>query len=567
LNTTQIKLSKHKTPRVLLFVALFVCFFNYVARAQDVKIVENFLITEVMFDPAGSNTQHAKWIEIYNDGEDFVFTGTKYQDLYKINDFYACDSLSSTTNKCVKHSLYMQSATLTLKKGEYVIVATNIEQFENDFVDVKAPIMKSSLGITGTEKAFVKFCLIDDNNCGESVLYGAFKVENSEGYSLEKIKIKLDNEKENWQQSAEIGGTPGKENSAGFVAEKSMNSALIENSDIKINMDDEVYENMYAYFEIQKNENEKVAWEFGDGHKSYLAKTKHKFEKVGVYEASVKIYNDAISVIKNFLITVESFPHPKVRIIEINANPDGADTKNESITIENKSKKKINLKNWSIATGWKKFINHPIKEDVIIKKKKTKKITSDVSSFSLSNTKAKIQLRYPDGKVAQQVKYKKVDSIGDGEIYQKAKGGWKWVNTQKSSVISSQSFEDKNNNQNATNNIQNTLGQEIITNKQEIVEMLVADQSAQVSENNMEIVQSKIKSENKLLSINDGKVKIELLKNVSGMSGNEKMHEVGNSYVLISQPFVQDHYAVRFFRKVKFFFNNEINKSLNWIIM
>lgn len=194
-----------------------------------------------------------------------------------------------------------------------------------------------------------------------------------------------------------------------------------------LDIDEDVYVNVYADFKILGlSKKAKVVWSFGDDHKSYLQKTRHKYEKVGKYKASLKYSEGSEEVVKDFTVEVKKFPHPKVRIISINANPPGKDSENETITLENKSKKKINLKGWSIATGWKKLYNHPITENFEIKAGKEKEITRDFSKFTLNNKKTKIELRYPDGKVADDIKYKKEKGIKEGEIYQKGKSKWEW---------------------------------------------------------------------------------------------------------------------------------------------
>ena len=144
-------------------------------------------------------------------------------------------------------------------------------------------------------------------------------------------------------------------------------------------IDEDIFVNVYAIFLVSIGDLDgdkiSVTWDFGDGHKSYMVSTKHKYTETGKYEASVKLSDGSEDVVKNFIVEVGEVSHPKVRIVAINANPKGADTGEESLTIENQSKKKINLNGWSIATGWKKFTNHPIKEDIIIKKNKTKDLT------------------------------------------------------------------------------------------------------------------------------------------------------------------------------------------------
>lgn len=119
-----------------------------------------------------------------------------------------------------------------------------------------------------------------------------------------------------------------------------------------------------------------------------------------------------------------------VSIVKIKANPKGNDTdkKNgEEIYLKNKSREKVNLKTWSIATGSKTLANHPITKDFIIKPGKTKKITRKYSLFTLNNKKGTIELRYPNGEVASRVRYdKKKESVKDDEVYELSGKKWHW---------------------------------------------------------------------------------------------------------------------------------------------
>jgi hypothetical protein len=117
-------------------------------------------------------------------------------------------------------------------------------------------------------------------------------------------------------------------------------------------------------------------------------------------------------------------------------NPKGLD-KNEWVEIENKSKKKVNLESWSIATGWKKLINHPIREKFEIKPGKSKKLTKKICAFTLVNTKDKIELRSPNGETVQKIKYDHgKDSISEDELYSNVDGKWQWLKTQTNTELS-----------------------------------------------------------------------------------------------------------------------------------
>lgn len=214
-----------------------------------------------------------------------------------------------------------------------------------------------------------------------------------------------------------------------------------EAGEIEILVDKDFYKNIYANFEVNvsgiKEKNLKIKWEFGDGKSSYKPKTKHKYLKNGEYIVKLKVFNGEEDVKKDFDIKVEDFPEREVNILAINPNPKGEDVDGEWIELKNKSKKKVNLKNWSIATGAskKKLVNHPIYEDFIIKAGKIKQLTRELSKFSLNNKKGYIELRYPNGEVAYKLKYEKKEGVGDDEVYRKKEGGgWEWLKDKKNII-------------------------------------------------------------------------------------------------------------------------------------
>lgn len=199
--------------------------------------------------------------------------------------------------------------------------------------------------------------------------------------------------------------------------------------------ENEIYVGVYAQFSAKGSDGDgeklKFTWDFGDGHKSYLQNTQHKYAKTGNYTAILKVTDGNEDVLETFKIKVIKFPKIKFSIKELSANPAGLDTKEdgEYIVIKNESGKKINLKGWSIATGSKNLYNHPIIEDFVLKPGQSKKITRKYSKFALANQKCKIEIRYPNGKVAYKLKYDK-DRIAENEIYKKVDGKWAWIRPQ-----------------------------------------------------------------------------------------------------------------------------------------
>ncbi|MDP2837750.1 MAG: lamin tail domain-containing protein [Candidatus Moranbacteria bacterium] len=174
----------------------------------------------------------------------------------------------------------------------------------------------------------------------------------------------------------------------------------------------------------------KYTWDFGDGHKSYKKETSHKYEDNGTYQVILTTSDGSDDVVETFIIKIESFPEKEVRITSFVPNPEGKDTEGEYLIVENREKKPINLKGFSIATGWKKLINHPVRSDFTIAGKSQAKLTRDFSLFTLPNEKGKIELRGPDGKTLQKIKYNVVGGIKDDAVYKKEKGKrWEWQET------------------------------------------------------------------------------------------------------------------------------------------
>ena len=271
------------------------------------------------------------------------------------------------------------------------------------------------------EKFFVLFdCGIKLNDTkGETItLYDPNdKIISSLEYSgSAKKNLSYNFDGKNWKWSKKI--TPGKENQLNNIPQG------------KLKINKKIYKNMLAEFGVEASDkdgdNLKFTWNFGDGKKSYKKNASHKYLQKGIYNVSLKISDGTEDVFHNFEIKVGSFPKKELEIVGVKANPKGRDVDNETITIKNNSKKKINLKGWSIATGWKNLYNHQIKKKLILDPGETKEITRKYSAFALNNKQTKIEIRRPDGSVASKVKYSKKEGIKDDEVYEKTESGWEW---------------------------------------------------------------------------------------------------------------------------------------------
>jgi len=363
-----------------------------------------------------------------------------YSDKIRINEILPNPSGDEDTDEFIE--IYnFNSEQIDLEKWQLKDKSGKIYTFPKKIIGVNEYL---SIYSSDTEIAL--------NNSDETIyLLDPNKKEASKIYYLESAKedVSYNFDSVDWHWSKFL--TPGEEN-------------IFNNEPYgTIKIDRDVFVDVFADFSVSTGDADgekiKVTWEFGDGHKSYKEKTTHTYDTEGTYAGTVKLSDGSEDIIKNFTIEVKKYPTPKIEIVKIKANPKGKDTdksKGEEIYLKNNSKKKINLKTWSIATGSKTLYNHPINKDFIIKPGKTKKITRKHSLFTLNNKKGVIELRYPNGEVASRVKYdKKKESVKDDEVYELSGKKWQWNappeeittpenNLSEDSSVSAENSEDLN---------------------------------------------------------------------------------------------------------------------------
>lgn len=504
------------------------------------------MITEIMYDPAGSNSEHSKWIEIYNAAEKSI-------ELKK-DSFGLIDEKDLKPGADGVHYLncHKIDRDLVIEPDNFALLITDEDNFKKDYPGSSFSLAKSAFTFVSTQK----YLRLSFDKCAtfpSQLDFSNFSGGKDNGLTLEKIDFKASDNFENWQESYVLSGTPGVKSSKKpapkfysdkiylneilpapgknnneyielynptdekqalenyilrdasktgryvFPANKEINaksfltvykgadfSFALNNSgletvslfdpneklissvtysgaktDLSYNFDGKswrwsrfltpdkenrfnnlptvkvknpkkAYINTYVIFSAGGSDKDhdklKYTWDFGDGHKSYKRETRHKFEKAKKYKVALKIFDGSEEKIKNFKIEIKKFPKKKVRITEISANPRGKDSDFEYIVLENQTDKKINLKNWAVATGNKKLYNHPVLADLIIGPKAKLKITRDFSKFTLNNKKSEIRLNYPDGKLAFKTKYdKKTSTVAENEIFALVNNAWQWI--------------------------------------------------------------------------------------------------------------------------------------------
>ncbi|MCX6765378.1 MAG: lamin tail domain-containing protein [Candidatus Moranbacteria bacterium] len=322
--------------------------------------------------------------------------------------------------------------------------------------------------------------------------------------------------------------------------------------DSKSKNDKKIYVGVYAEFSAKAKDKDKdklkYTWDFGDGHKSYKKETKHKYEKAGKYKVTLKIFDGSEEKIETFKIKVKKFPRDKVKIKSICPNPVGNDSKNEWVSVKNYSDDEINLKSWSIATGSKKLYNHWIKDDFSISPGEERIITRKYVSFALNNEKGKVELRYPDGKKAYQVKYDKDGKKAEeNEVYKKMESGWQWIKSPKNIKTEEQENVETETQEN-----------EVI--EEEDFEEFMDGQSEDLS------------GEEKQNELFNYGTNIKLASYVQGNQGRvlgaKTVRSEENIYTFTSPILEEEHYAVKFFKnlgtEINFFINKAILLISSW---
>lgn len=291
-----------------------------------------------------------------------------------------------------------------VKPGEYLVIYRDVFKF--------------ALNNTGGESVYL---FDSDGDLASSVTYAKSAKEN--------VSYSADNE--SWRWSKEL--TPGKKNKFSSVPKVKVEKIKTGFVGIPISF--------FSKVDYKKKKDLKYRWDFGDSRRSYLKDTKHTFLKKGKYKIIFTVDNGVEEIYTSFSIEIKNYPKTNVSIERLSPNPIGKDSDNEWIEVRNNSKKKINLKGWKIATGEKTLINHPIYEDFFVASGESIKISRKTSLFYLNNKKATVELRYPNGKTADKVKYKK-DKIEEGEICQNVGGECVWILPQKEEIVEEEMAEE-----------------------------------------------------------------------------------------------------------------------------
>ncbi len=523
---------------------LIVSVFSFFQKAQAQK---NYPVrfNEILANPSGKESEN-EFIEIYNSSHK------------KIN-------LSNWIIKYTRYYFYKE------KKRSLLKVSTIKESDKYIILPQKFLILKRKDTHCANRKEFVsqKF---DKYICGRFNLYnsGEIKIEllNPQRKVISVINYKVESSFQRWLENVSFNYFSNGWQWSQY-ATKNKKNKKDSTLNLKFTIPKEAYLNIYTFFKLKikpfsQKRIKKIIWDFGDGHRSYKLNTSHKYESQGKYKVKLTIFDGSHIIKKFFHLKVKKFPHYKIKIIKIVPNPSGKDKNKEYLVIYNKSKKNLNLKGWSIATGSKSnhLINHPIFKKFKVASHQSKHLTGKYSHFILANKKTTIELRYPDGGLAYKIRYKYKNgkkNIPDDAIYFKRKGSaWKWKIKKKKEKKTLLGTSKNKKNKSIVNNYQNTFFTNTSLSNQK------NDREKTLNKHSLTLQKESLRAkENQKKKLIQNKIEIKTPSNY----GNYNFLELNNSKILknsiklITQNKTNNNFIEK--RNSQFYFNPQI-KTINY---
>ena len=274
--------------------------------------------------------------------------------------------------------------------------------------------------------------------CGMFNLYNSGKIKiqllNPRKKPVSQLQYQVDSRKQRWLEDVSYNYFSSGWRWSRYITPNRKNRTD-KFPQVEFKVPSKAYVNVYASFSVKvkkSNQIQKVIWDFGDGHRSYKLTTKHKYTHKGKYKVRLTLFNGSEIQEKTFSLPVTKFPHYKVRVVKIVPNPKGKDINKEYLLLRNYGRHQVNLKGWSLATGSRRehLVNHPVFKKFIIPARSSRRLTGKYAHIVLANRQTALELRYPDGMVAQRVRYKYKNgkkNIPEGAVYWKRKGDrWRW---------------------------------------------------------------------------------------------------------------------------------------------
>ncbi len=293
------------------------------------------IISEIMYDPAGSDTGN-EWIEIFNNTSSSIDLTT-----YKLFE-------SNTNHSISNSSLYTNTNGSILLAGEYAIVVDNPATFLANHAGFSGKLFDSSFSLINSgEELILKnsalssifninyIPLADANNTGGTLNYinniwQAYR-ESPSASSILEVIINTNSNTSNTNSSTtnststNTNTSSSNTNTNNYLSYSSNGSNRYVLGDLKLLAPREINtvvgaETDFFVKSIDSRNNPvitSVYWSFGDGAEGIGTSTKHRYQNAGIYTAFVESEVSNSYGVDKVLVKVEN---PNIEISEVTDN-------------------------------------------------------------------------------------------------------------------------------------------------------------------------------------------------------------------------------------------------------
>ncbi|KKU33990.1 MAG: ABC transporter, substrate-binding protein, partial [Candidatus Azambacteria bacterium GW2011_GWB1_46_27] len=371
--------------------------------------------------------QDYEWIEIFNRGGAAIdLTDWKFYE--------------NETN----HGLTAFRGDLVIEPGEYAIIANKGDKFAERYPNFSGTIIDSSWSNLNESGEAIAL------KSSDSAIVESFTYISASNYSLERANPNLaDYTSANWQEHSS-GNTAGFQNlnynvpadnqdqqnnqtnepsapassAAGQSVSSSQNQPPVAKagSDVVANIGAEIIFDASLSYDPE-GQGISYMWNFGNGAVSKEAKAKYKYDYPGTYIATLTVSDGSLSALDQIRIII--YPTGVV-INEFLPNPEGADEDSEWIELKNLSDSIIDLSGWQIGNQDEKTKPFIIPENTFILPNGFLLPDGKTAKITLGNQKGSVKLLYPNGELAEEVKYE-IPAKDGYSAARKSDGAFVWT--------------------------------------------------------------------------------------------------------------------------------------------
>lgn len=283
---------------VIIFSLLFLVgiFLSFQSEAQEIPQI---VFTEIMYDLEGSDSGR-EWVEIYNRGQVSIeIIGGSGSNSWRFNDGS-------------NHTLNLYQGDLILDPGEIAILTADAETFLQDYPGFSGTVIDTVMSLNNSSDT------ISLSNDGGQTYFTEVTYESSwgasgNGHTLEKIDPEGDDSPSNWQESVELGGSPGLVSQGSPPPPPTNNPPVAEAGENQTVLVGEVvtFDGSSSY--DPDNDPLIYDWDFGDQTSSQGVTTTHIYSATGTFVVTLEVSDGEFQDSDTLQVTVEeegSLPPP-----------------------------------------------------------------------------------------------------------------------------------------------------------------------------------------------------------------------------------------------------------------